>query len=214
MKYLIIASLFCFSYNQITAQTNGFSLTKSSYSDIYTINIEDMCNLAKNSKKDIIIFHTYSAWCAPCMAEIPEIIKMAEELDVDFYALLAEGENWKSGISNALASAVKHGIDRDNIVILSDSLYNNPKIRYKKEGIIHISNSRKNREKYVNFIAHITPPQFESIAGNSNNILLNKKGEVILVTDYKDSQDENGKINYELEMQKIRDYVAKEREKH
>jgi len=44
--------------------------------------------------------------------------------------------------------------------------------------------------KYKDFLTKITPPQFENIDSMSKFIVLNKAGDVQLVTSYKDKEDD------------------------
>lgn len=188
-RSIYIAILF-FLPGWIVAQHNSCNLAQSSYSSLYTVVPEDVRCIAKNSNKTVTIFYTFAAWCSPCLKHLPEAILLSKEQDADFYLLLMDRENY-SDVKNAINAAKKKSPEENlKMVIISDSLFS-PKNRYKKEKIINIGSGIQ--EKYSNFVTAITPPQFENIADMSKYIVLNKQGEVIFISNYKDSENTKDK---------------------
>jgi thiol-disulfide isomerase/thioredoxin len=209
MKLKIIFSiLLCFVSLAIAAQNDSCTLVKSSYSDLQTVNIEDMRCLARNSEKDITIFYTFAAWCSPCIKHLPDAVSFAEQQNADLYVLLVDREN-EDDVARALK--VLKGKEL-NIVILSDSLYR-PDLRVKKipKFRLVVINGEKAVNKYINFITEITPPQFESLAHMSKYIILNKSGKVFFVSTYKDSQNEKGKADESLLLENVKRFIEEER---
>ena len=193
MKTITFTILFCLAttaYSQFTCD-----LTKSSYTAIETVMPADVLCIAKGSDKDITLFYTFAYWCSPCRKELPNVVSLTKEQNIDFYILLTHRENDIRDINesinflNTLDTSIKY-------IIISDSLYSE-KNRGKEKGLIVVVGKRE-REKYDVFLREITPPAFEHISDMGKNILINKKGEVILVTNYKDIGAQKG-VNFTFE---------------
>ena len=71
-----------------------------------------------------------------------------------------------------------------------------------KKRIIEFQGAR-HREKYTKYITQITPPEFEDSNDMGKFIVINKEGKVILVTNYKDSQNAEDKDDDSLCFQKV-----------
>ena len=199
---LLIILLCLFSFFEINAQTEKCNLEKSSYSELYTVDLEKTICLAKNSDKDITIFYTYADWCSPCKKTLPEAIKLSEEYNVDFYVLLVEPESDDFYISRAISTINSYNKQLKTIIV-SDSLYSAKNLKYvNKKRLIEIQGA-KHREKYTNYLTQITPLEFENINDIGKFIVVNKKGEVLLVTNYKDSKNTEGKDDDSVCFQKI-----------
>jgi thiol-disulfide isomerase/thioredoxin len=144
-------------------------LEKSKSNEIYTVDGKEIVCLAKNSKKEKTLIFTFGIWCAPCIKHLPEAIKLADDYQLDFYVLLIDKEE-----NNSLIKTINYlqNIKKDiKILVLKDSDGNRPNKKYKK------------------FLAEITPSQFEDINGMSKYIVINNKGKVLMVTNWKDSRD-------------------------
>ena len=203
MKTNLCVSLLClFSFFEINAQTEKCNLEKSSYSELFTVDVEKTICLAQNSDKDITVFYTYADWCSPCKKKFPETIKLLEEYNIDFYVLLMEPESENFYISRALSTINSYN-KQLKTVIISDSLYSANNLKYvNKKRLIEIRATR-HREKYANYVTQITPPEFEDSDNMSKFIVINKKGEVLLVTNYKDSKNAEGKDDDSVCFQKV-----------
>ena len=161
--FLILSSHICFSQNGIC------ELTKSEYNEINTVDKNDVICLAKNSKKDKTLIFTFGIWCSPCRKHLPNAIKLAEENDLDFYVLLMDKED-NVRVSSAI-EYLKNIKQNINILVLKDSDGKRPNIKYKK------------------FLTEITPPEFENINDMSKYIVIDKKGKVLMVTNWKDNRE-------------------------
>ena len=182
-----VTVLFLVSFFTANAQIEKCNLTRSIFSRLYTVNVEDVICLAQNSDKDITIFFTYADWCAPCRRKLPGAIKLAEKHNVDFYVLLVDRESDRFSIGRALQTL--DSLHNIKAVIITDSLYSEgylERLERRDRRPIRIS-GRTARDKYRNFLTLITPPEFENIPGMGKFIVLNNKGEVILVTNYRDA---------------------------
>ena len=50
--------------------------------DVATINAEGVAALRKNDTKHLRLFNVWATWCAPCVAEFPELVKTARQFDM------------------------------------------------------------------------------------------------------------------------------------
>ena len=176
-------------------QTEKCNLTRSVFSRLYTVNVEEVICLAQNSDKDITIFYTYAEWCSPCRRKLPEAIKLAEKYNVDFYVLLMDREGDRLRLGGALQTLDSVYNNQLKAVIISDELYSERAMekfaRRSRRGFVLVSTGIVERDKYKNFLTLITPPESEIDNGMSKFIVLNKKGEVLLVTNHKDYEGTN-----------------------
>lgn len=145
-------------------------LQKSFYENIYSVTSEDVKCLAENSEKPNTLFFTFGSWCAPCIYHIPTFFLIEEMYNVDLYVLLVDKEN--------------HHLTKEARDMVLET-YPNAKIL-----IIKDTEGKGRSKKYKDFLTKITPAQFENIDDMSKYIVLNKKGEVQLVTNYKDSKND------------------------
>ena len=135
-------------------------LIQSQYHNIFTIDKEDIVCMEKNTNKNTTVLYTFAIWCKPCIASLPDAIKLADEYNIDLYVLLIEKESDKR---------VKQSIDflknikKDiQILVLKDAKY-----------------GLKSRAKYQQFLNEITPKEFENSDCLSKYILIDKAGKVI-----------------------------------
>jgi thiol-disulfide isomerase/thioredoxin len=212
MKLKIKFSIFlCFISFAIAAQNDSCKLVKSSYSDLQTVDTEDIRCIAGNSENDITIFYTFAAWCSPCIKHLPDAYNFAKNQNADLYILLIDREWEAERIADAKKILDKYPDYNFKTVILSDSLYDK-KLRNKKSPkFVLIDLNIQNRKKYENFIKEITPPQFESLDSMSKYIVLNKSAEVIFVSTYKDNINEKGKVDENLLLEKMKRFIENER---
>lgn len=191
IRFLTI-TLFLALFFQTNAKIEICNLQKSNYSNFYTVDVEQTLCLARNSEKDITIFFTYADWCGPCRRKLPGAIKLAEENNTDFYLLLVDRER-----DTHLFGRIAHMVDsvfhnKIKTVIISDSLYGERAMerfnRRSRRGFVLVSTGRTERDKYINFLTQITPSKFDNTNDMGKFIVLNKKGEVVLITNYEDSQ--------------------------
>lgn len=167
----------------MTAQENC-NLKKSTYNDIYAIDTNDVKCIAKNSTTKNTLFFTFGIWCEPCVLHLPNAIKFAEENNLNFYVLLVEAEN---DIKTTQAINYLKRIKKDiNIAIVKDENYGNKR-------------SKKNKK----FVTEITPKELENIDDYSKYILLNKEGEVLMVTNWKDNRGNDWRDDKEMVKKRI-----------
>lgn len=170
VRFCILIFFLCF--------TNGFSQTAvekcklplSHYEKIYSVTSEDVKCLAENSDQPNTLFFTFGSWCAPCVYHIPTFFVIEKFYNVDLYVLLVDPEN--------------HHFTKESRDMVLEA-YPDAKILVIKD----IEGRGKSR-KYKEFLSQITPAKFETVIDMSKYIVLNKKGEVQLVTNYKDSKND------------------------
>lgn len=143
-------------------------LPKSHYEGIFSVAVDDLKCLAKKSEQPNTIFYTFGSWCKPCIYHIPTLFLIEKFYKADIYVLLVDPET-------------NNSIEKSKDMVLE--AYPHAKILVIKD----IEGKGKSK-KYKEFLSKITPAQFENIDDMSKYIVLNKKGEVQLVTSYKDSE--------------------------
>lgn len=159
--------------NQLVySQTENCNLTKSKSEKIYTADKDDIICLAKNSSKDKTLVYTFGIWCAPCIKHLPNVIKLAKEYDLDFYVLLTDKEN-----SDKELSAIK---------FLNEI---QEKINFEFKVLILKDENGKPNKKYKQFLDEITPNEFENINDMSKYIIVDKLGNILMVTNWKDNKE-------------------------
>lgn len=169
-KFFIALLLLCFV--KVFSQTpiEKCKLPESHYKNIYSVTSEDVKCLAKFSNQPNTLFFTFGSWCAPCIYHIPTFFLIGEVYKVDLYVLLVDKEN-------------HHWTKESRDMVLET--YPNAKIL-----VINDIEGKGKSKKYKNFLTKITPAKFENIDDMSKYIVLNKEGEVQLVTNYKDSKND------------------------
>ena len=153
-------------------QNKDCEMTKSKSDKIFTVDKDDILCLAKNSKKEKTLVYTFGSWCAPCLKHLPNAIDLARDYNLDFYVLLIDKENSDReltaiGLLNQVQEKIKFEI---KVLILKDE------------------NGRPNK-KYKQFLNEITPSEFENISSMSKYIILDKLGDVLMVTNWKDNSE-------------------------
>ena len=137
--------------------------------NISSINSVNIKEAAKYSQKKNTLLFTFASWCEPCHLHLPTAIKLAKDYDLDLYVVIidpenSEGMNYCADYIYALDKSVK-------VAVLSDATYG-------------VKPKKRNKQ----FITEMTPPQFENISDFSKYIVINKQGEVIMVTTWKDNK--------------------------
>lgn len=170
MKYIIF-SLF-FSSTIIFAQSaiEKCKLEKSELGS-YRVDAEDVKCIAKNSEKPNSVFYTFASWCAPCIYHLDTFMSIEKNYNADLYVLLMDVE--KMNMVYQAQELVKKDYPNAHILIIKDV-----------EG-------RGKNKKYKKFLDDITPSNFLNIKDMSKYIVLNKQGEVQLVTTYKDDDSKD-----------------------
>jgi thiol-disulfide isomerase/thioredoxin len=167
MKKIIL--LFCVLYSIFSQSQEKCNIRLLKNLDIHAIDSNDLKCLAINSNKKNTLFFTFGIWCEPCRLHLPNAIKFAKENDINFYVLLMEAEEDIKTIQ-AFDYIKKIGNDI-KIVIIKDETYG-------------VKRNNKNKK----FLTDITPKEFENIDDYSKYILLNNKGEILKVTNWKDNK--------------------------
>lgn len=160
------------------------NLSFSKKEKIYAVDTNDIKCMTENSAKKNTLFFTFGVWCKPCRLHLPNAIQFSIDNDVNFYVLLVEAEGHeKTKEAIDYLKAIKEDI---KIVILKDEKYGD-----------------KRNEKNKKFVKEITPKEFENIDDYSKYILLNSKGEVIMVTNWKDNEGNDWRDDSEMIKKKI-----------
>lgn len=145
-------------------------LTRSYYENVYSVTAENAKCLAENSDQPNTLFFTFGSWCTPCIYHIPTFFLIEKFYNADLYVLLVDPENHL--LTEKSRNMVLEAYPHAKILVIKD-----------------IEGKGKSK-KYKDFLTKITPPQFENTDDMSKYIVLNKKGEVQLVTNYKDSKND------------------------
>lgn len=169
-KFFIALLLLCFVKGFSQTPVEKCKLPQSYYENIYSVTAEDVKCLAESSDQPNTLFFTFASWCTPCIYHIPTFFVLEKFYNVDLYVLLVDTENHHFTMKS-----------RDMVL----EAYPNAKIL-----VIKDIEGRGRSKKYKDFLTKITPAQFKNINDMSKFIVLNKKGEVQLVTNYLDSQND------------------------
>lgn len=181
MKKLLFLCAFVTAFGARAQESSDLEVSKD---QIFKVDANSIATLAKNSDKKNTLFFTFGIWCEPCILHLPGAIKLAKEHDLDFYVLLVDGMT-----TDRIGMAYHHIKQLDptvKVAVLDDAVY-----------------GEKLKKRNKKFVTEITPPQFENIDDFSKYILLNKKGEVILVTTWKDNKGNDWKDDTKMQKEKI-----------
>lgn len=181
---LLFSTLFFFAVN---AQNKDCNI-KPSVGDesIKIIDVEKMKCLAKQSDSKTLFF-TFGIWCGPCRLHINDALEFVKKHNLNFYVVLVDVDKLDSRYIMGAKKFLQHKDENINILI-ADNKYGN-------------SIKKKNK----NFVTEVSLPNFENINDFSKYILINTKGEIEMVTNYKDREknedwrDDTGKIKRKLE---------------
>lgn len=88
MKNLIIASLLLIGFVSCQPKKKETFLSKINFTDLEGESLDS--DLFKNK---IVILNLWATWCNPCIKEMPDLMKMQEELPDGFVLLLASDED-------------------------------------------------------------------------------------------------------------------------
>lgn len=178
---LILFIYFCllqpaFSQNEVI-DDEECHLIKSASGKIYTVDSHDILCLARTSKKEKTLVFTFGRWCKSCRVDLPSVIKLVKEYNLEFYVLLTDEEN-----SYAEKAALEY-LD-----------YMKKLHSFEFETFILRDEDGSRNLKYLRFLRRITPDNFENHSGMSKHILIDKSGEVLMVTNWKDSKKHKSKL--------------------
>lgn len=131
------------------------------------INKKDLIEIAKKEDKFTLVY-TFSIACQPCITGLSNTLELTKKYNLNTYVLLVEKSE-----SNRERIAVRY-------------------LRKQKTDIqiakIKAEYGKRLHRRYENFLKDITPEHFENINDFSKYILLDNKGNVLMVTNYKDSE--------------------------
>ena len=165
-----------FSQNEVI-DDEECHLIKSASGKIYTVDSHDILCLARTSKKEKTLVFTFGRWCKSCRIDLPSVIKLVKEYNLEFYVLLTDEEN-----SYGEKAALEY----------LDYMKNLHRIEF--ETFILRDEDGSQNLKYLRFLRRITPDNFENHNGMSKHILIDKSGEVLMVTNWKDSKKYKSKL--------------------
>lgn len=176
--FQLFIAILCFS------QTENCSLKKNKELGIEVVSKKDMVCIAKNSDKKYTMLFTFGIWCAPCRQHLPNAIGLADKYNTNFYVLLIDKE--ESKLTKGAVNYIRKSYPKAKILVLSDEVY--------KGGA---------RAKNKLFLTEITPSKFENIDDMSKYIIMDKNGETLLVTNYKDMEGDDWKDDSGMIKRKI-----------
>lgn len=169
MKVIYIICIFLIS--SFFAAQEKCETFESASLHIKKVDKNDLICIAKNSDQPITVFYTFASWCQSCRMHLLQALYLEKYYKSNVYILLVEGES-DPRIINGINYIKKYAPD-GKMVVLKDDIY---------EGGV----KKRNRK----FVREITPAQFENIDDFSKFIIMNKEGETLLVTTYKDSEND------------------------
>ncbi|HLS31899.1 MAG TPA: hypothetical protein VK021_13665 [Flavobacteriaceae bacterium] len=162
----------------IWAQNNNCNLKLLNNSkNVHLIDAEEAICISKKSDQKYSLFYTFGIWCEPCIKDLPDVLHFVAEEKIPLNVIIKDKEK-----DPLTFKAIKY-------LKLTEDKWQNVYGKNFKINILILkdSNGRPNR-KYKKFLTKITPEKFEIIDSMSKLILINNKGEVLMVTSYKDNK--------------------------
>lgn len=156
---------------------------------LLSVDFSDIKCLAKNDKEFTLIY-TFGLWCEPCIVHLKDVLDLVNNYNLKLLVLV---------------------VDRNE----TNYAYSKKYLESKKEGITVMSlknvYGKKEKKRYKNFLSEITPKKFNNINDMSKYILLDKNGNVLMVTSYKDNlKGEDWKDNKPMLERKIIPLLTKD----
>jgi len=155
-------------------------IKKNELGNAYLVDAKAILCLAKNADEERTLFYTFASWCKPCIEHLPDLVALSIVHDININFVLIDKENnirvkWATDILSNYKRVIKENYEQDfkyNILVLKDE-------------------TGRRKKNYLKFLTEITPPQFEVINDMGKHIVIDKSGEVLLVTSYKDKTENN-----------------------
>lgn len=166
MSKLIL--LFCMLILQLSFSQENCQSTKSKIGNIPLVDSDSLRCLAKQSNNKNTIIYTFGVWCSPCRLHLKNAIALREKYNVNLLVLLIEPE--KDVLIQKNIDYLYNIDSTIEIVLLKDKY------------------GEKRSKKYKGFLKEITPKKFENLNGMSKYLVFDKKGELIMVTTWKDNR--------------------------
>lgn len=167
MKKNIYLLLLFISVSLFGQNISSCNLQKSDASDALKVDQNDLICLAKNSDKPYTVFYTMASWCAPCRLHFPDAVELEKTGKVNLFVVLVESEQDKR-LVNAV-NFIKSKSENVKFGVLKDEIYGT-------------RTGQRNRK----FATQITPQHNEMIDDYGKFILIDKGGNVLYVTNWKD----------------------------
>lgn len=128
---------------------------------------EALICIAKNSNKPYTVFYTLASWCEPCRMHFPDALDLQKNGKVNLFVILVEAEK-DPKIKNAI-SFIKSKSENVQFGVLNDEKY----------GI-------KVGKRNTKLATEITPNGSKVIDDFGKFILVDRSGQILYVTNYKD----------------------------
>lgn len=172
MRKLILSTICGLISLVVLSQSNCEIEYSKNYKDLPTVNAEKIKCIAKNNERKSLFF-TFGIWCKPCRLHAEGAYNFAKEYNLNFYFVILENDKENNRYIDLAIDYLKK-IDENVDILLVNNDYGS-------------KSSKKNK----NFIKEITPSKFENIDDWSKYILIDNNGEVIMVTKYKDAENDD-----------------------
>ncbi|MFT6065013.1 MAG: thiol-disulfide isomerase/thioredoxin [Polaribacter sp.] len=185
MKKTLITLLLVINY---IAYGQNCEINKDNYG-LLNVDVSDIKCIAKSDKKFTLVY-TFGLWCEPCIVHLKDVLDLVENFDLKLLVLVIDRNETNYAYSKKYLESKKEGI---TVMSLKKTYGNREKKRYKK------------------FLLEITPKKFNNIDDMSKYILLDKNGNVLMVTSYKDNlKSEDWKDDKPMLERKIIPLITKE----
>ena len=170
MKSLTLV-IFLLSLNIHSQNEKACGIQKSEIINVKKVDKNDLICIAQNSSKPYTVFYTLTSWCSPCRMHFPDAVELERTGKVNLFVVLVESEDDKN-IVKAI-DFIKSVYPDVQFGVLKDDLY---------------GTATKKRNKKL--ATEITPANNELIDDYGKFILVDKSGNVMYVTNYKDYNKE------------------------
>lgn len=177
MIYKVIIAFFFSNIlfsQECTIQKNEYGLGE--------VGVEEIKCMAKNYNGYTLIY-TFGLWCEPCIVHLDTLFKITEEYSLNLGIIVIDKNESNFAYSKTFLESKKKNV---NVLSIKDSY------------------GKRANKQYKIFLTEITPEKFLNIGGMSKYILLNNKGEVLMVTNWKDGlEGENWRNDMPMLKRKI-----------
>lgn len=84
--------------------------------DLSGTTLEDEPWASKDHRGEVVVINVWGSWCGPCVAEVPDLEKVATDLDEEGLPVQFIGVNVRDAVPNALAFQKLHKVPYPSLV--------------------------------------------------------------------------------------------------
>ena len=170
MKWISLLTLII-SLNCFAQDADDCHIKKSEFINVLKVDKDELICIAQNSDKPYTVFYTLTSWCSPCRMHFPDAVELEKSGKVNLFVVLVESEQDRK-IGSAI-NFIQSVSPEAKFGVLNDEIY-----------------GQKTGKRNKKFAIEITPETNEMIDDYGKFILVDKAGQVLYVTNWKDYNKE------------------------